>query len=103
MRQYALGRNDFHGGDLMEFGEVLRVDRSRKRLKQIRMGSHVGNPRADHEGRSGRVTSDGRIVTTSGIAIDRNKLAVRSQSDNCHCLNLNFQTGNRQFGGPHGS
>jgi len=36
VRQYALGRIDFHGGDLMEFAEVARVKRSRSRLKQIR-------------------------------------------------------------------
>jgi cyclopropane-fatty-acyl-phospholipid synthase len=43
LRHYASGRIDFHGGDLIEFGEVLRVDRSRKRLKQIRKGSLVRN------------------------------------------------------------
>jgi cyclopropane-fatty-acyl-phospholipid synthase len=43
LRQYALGRIDFHGGDLIEFGEVLRVNRSRKRLKQIRKGSLFRN------------------------------------------------------------
>lgn len=43
LRHYASGRIDFHGGDLMEFGEVLRVDRSRKRLKQMRKGTLVRN------------------------------------------------------------
>lgn len=43
MRQYALGRIDFHGADLMEFGEALRVHRSRKRLKQIHKGSLIRN------------------------------------------------------------
>jgi cyclopropane-fatty-acyl-phospholipid synthase len=38
VRQYALRRIDFHGGDLMEFGEVVRVSHSRSRLKQIRKG-----------------------------------------------------------------
>jgi cyclopropane-fatty-acyl-phospholipid synthase len=39
LRQYALGRIDFHGGDLIEFGELLRFDRSRQRLKSIRKGA----------------------------------------------------------------
>lgn len=43
LRHYASGRIDFHGADLMEFGEVLRVDRSRKRLKQFRKGSLFRN------------------------------------------------------------
>lgn len=36
LRQYATGNIDFHGGDLMEFGAAIRVDKSRSRLKQIR-------------------------------------------------------------------
>ena len=29
LRHYATGRIDFHGGDLMKFGDVARVERSR--------------------------------------------------------------------------
>jgi cyclopropane-fatty-acyl-phospholipid synthase len=36
VRQYALGRIDFHGADLIEFADIMRVDRSRARLKQFR-------------------------------------------------------------------
>jgi cyclopropane-fatty-acyl-phospholipid synthase len=43
IRQYALGRIDFHGAELMEFGEALRIGRSRKRLKQIRKASLLRN------------------------------------------------------------
>jgi cyclopropane-fatty-acyl-phospholipid synthase len=43
LRQYALGRIDFHGGDLIEFSEVLRLEKSRKRLKQIRKGQLFRN------------------------------------------------------------
>jgi cyclopropane-fatty-acyl-phospholipid synthase len=43
LRQYASRRIDFHGGNLMEFGEVLRVNRSRKRLKQLRKSSLLRN------------------------------------------------------------
>jgi cyclopropane-fatty-acyl-phospholipid synthase len=35
VRHYATGGIDFHGGDLMEFGEVARVERSKTRLKGI--------------------------------------------------------------------
>jgi cyclopropane-fatty-acyl-phospholipid synthase len=36
LRQYALGRIDFHGGDLIQFSEVLRLEKSRKRMKGLR-------------------------------------------------------------------
>jgi cyclopropane-fatty-acyl-phospholipid synthase len=35
VRHYATGGIDFHGGDLMEFGDVARVERSKTRLKGI--------------------------------------------------------------------
>ena len=38
VRHYAQGRIDIVGGDLMDFGEILRVKRSRDRLKQVRKG-----------------------------------------------------------------
>lgn len=38
VRQYATGNIDVHGGDLMEFGDLARVDRSSKRLKALRKG-----------------------------------------------------------------
>lgn len=38
VRQYATGNIDVHGGDLMEFGDLARVDRSSKRLKALSKG-----------------------------------------------------------------
>jgi len=38
VRHYAQGRIDVQGGDLMEFGEVLRVKSSRDRLQKARKG-----------------------------------------------------------------
>lgn len=38
VRHYAVGNIDVHGGDLMQFGEVLRVKSSRDRLKKARKG-----------------------------------------------------------------
>ena len=35
VRQYALGKLDFHGGDMMKFGDLARIDNSHKRIKQI--------------------------------------------------------------------
>lgn len=36
VRHYATGKIGLHGGDLMSFGQAVRVDKSRSRLKQIR-------------------------------------------------------------------
>jgi cyclopropane-fatty-acyl-phospholipid synthase len=43
VRHYAVGNIDVHGGDLMEFGEVLRVKSSRDRLKKSRTGLLIRN------------------------------------------------------------
>ena len=36
LRHYATGRIGFHGGDLMKFGDVARIERSRSRFKQLK-------------------------------------------------------------------
>lgn len=38
VRHYATGKIDIHGGDLMEFGDVARLERSSKKLKAISKG-----------------------------------------------------------------
>jgi cyclopropane-fatty-acyl-phospholipid synthase len=35
LNHYALGHLDFHGGDLMEFGDVLRADRARRKKMKL--------------------------------------------------------------------
>lgn len=43
VRQYALGKIEFHGGNLMEFGDIARVNESRTRLKKVNKSLLVRN------------------------------------------------------------
>ncbi|MSU33869.1 MAG: class I SAM-dependent methyltransferase [Pedosphaera sp.] len=43
LRQYATGGVDCHGGDLMKFGDVARIDRSRSRFKRLKKGLLLRN------------------------------------------------------------
>jgi cyclopropane-fatty-acyl-phospholipid synthase len=43
VRHYATGHIEVHGGDLIEFFEAVRVERSRERLKKLRTGLLVKN------------------------------------------------------------
>ena len=43
MQHYAAGRIDFHGGDLMEFGDLARPSESRQRFKSVSKWSLARN------------------------------------------------------------